>query len=154
MGTNYLYNLLTFVSDSFLKSTLYGQQDLMYSLPFQMSIEMNNLNRIKIQKKDGGETITFRFQDNNSVVDIDFALQNALQIQNNLKYSISYKHKDTRQDIHILANRNMLRECLKENINQLNVFLAPPTAAACKLELQNAWIKIILVRGLMIMNVK
>jgi hypothetical protein len=43
-----------------------------------MSIEMNNLNRIKIQKKDGGETITFRFQDNNSVVDIDFALQNAL----------------------------------------------------------------------------
>ncbi len=118
-----------------------------------MSIEMNNFNRIKIQK-DSGETITLRFQINNSVADIDFALRNALSISNNLKYSISYKDKDTGQDIHIVANGTMLRECLEENINQLDVFVVPPTPSPCKLELQNFWMKIILVRDLIIMKVK
>ncbi|CAF0772926.1 unnamed protein product [Rotaria sp. Silwood1] len=93
-----------------------------------MSMEMSNLNRINIQKNDG-ERITFRFQDNSSVADIDVALRNTLSISNNQKYSISYKDKDTGQDIYIAANGSMLRECLTENINQLNVFVAPSTSA-------------------------
>jgi hypothetical protein len=114
---------------------------------------VKNLNRIKIQK-NGVEPITFRFQDSHSVADIDFALRNALSIQNTLKYSIIYSNKDTGQDIHIAADGNILREYLTENINQLDVFVASPTPAPCKLELQNVWIKIILVRGLMMINVK
>ncbi|CAF4336499.1 unnamed protein product, partial [Rotaria magnacalcarata] len=37
--------------------------------------------------------------------------------------------KDTGQDIHIVTNGNMLREFLEENINQLDVFVFPPTSA-------------------------
>ena len=118
-----------------------------------MSMEMSELNRINIQK-NGGKPITFRFPDNSSVADIDVALRNTLSISNNQKYSISYKDKDTGQDIYIAASGDMLCECLTENINQLNVFVAPPIPAPCKLELQNVWIKIILVRHLMIINVK
>ena len=66
----------------------------MVSLLFQMSIEMNNLNQTKVQKA-GGEPITFHFQDSRSVVDIDFALRNALVISKDLKYCISYKDNDT-----------------------------------------------------------
>jgi hypothetical protein len=115
---------------------------------------LNNLNRIKIQK-DGKETITFRFHDRHSAADIDCPLRNtskaklsdrirqsdlstwAASIPNNLKYSISYKDTDTNEDIHIVTNANMLREYLKENINQLDVFVVSPTPASCKLELQN-----------------
>ncbi|CAF3418118.1 unnamed protein product [Rotaria socialis] len=115
-----------------------------------MSIEMDNFDLIKIQK-DGGVLITFRFQDSNSVDDIDFALRNVLSIQKNLSYSLSYKNKDTGQDIYIVANGSMLRQCLKENINQLDLFVTPRTPASCKPEFQNVWI---LIRGLMMMNVE
>ncbi|CAM4941927.1 unnamed protein product [Rotaria socialis] len=94
-----------------------------------MSIEMDNFDLIKIQK-DGGMLITFRFQDSNSVDDIDFALRNVLSIQKNLSYSLSYKNKDTGQDIYIVANGSMLRQCLKENINQLDLFVTPRTPAS------------------------
>ncbi|CAF4827954.1 unnamed protein product [Rotaria socialis] len=94
-----------------------------------MSIEMDNFDLIKIQKDDG-VLITFRFQDSNSVDDIDFALRNVLSIQKNLSYSLSYKNKDTGQDIYIVANGSMLRQCLKENINQLDLFVTPRTAAS------------------------
>ncbi|CAF1019427.1 unnamed protein product [Rotaria sordida] len=89
-------------------------------------MEMSNLNQINIQK-NGGEPITLRFQENNSVVDIDAALRHTLSISKNQNYSLSYKNKDTGQDIYIVANGSMLRECLTENINQLNVFVDPPT---------------------------
>ncbi|CAF4287221.1 unnamed protein product, partial [Rotaria magnacalcarata] len=91
-----------------------------------MSIELDNFDLIKIQK-DSGAPITFRFQDSNSVDDIDFALRNVLSIQKNLSYSLSYKNKNTGQDIYIVANGSMLLKCLKENINQLDLFVTPRT---------------------------
>ncbi|CAF1007610.1 unnamed protein product [Rotaria magnacalcarata] len=94
-----------------------------------MSIELDNFDLIKIQK-DSGVPITFRFQDSNSVDDIDFALRNVLSIQKNLSYSLSYKNKNTGQDIYIVANGSMLLKCLKENINQLDLFVTPRTPAS------------------------
>ncbi|CAF4004948.1 unnamed protein product [Rotaria sordida] len=60
-------------------------------------------------------------------VKVDTDIQNIWKRFNKIIANRNYKNKDTGQDIYIVANGSMLRECLTENINQLNVFVDPPT---------------------------
>ena len=100
-----------------------------------MSFEMTGLNRIKIAK-DGGEYIEFRFLANASVGDIDFTLRNIFNIPKNASYSIVYREQISGRDVYIMGSGPMFRECLEENITELNILITPNRPAIGKSKLK------------------
>ncbi|UJR13363.1 hypothetical protein I4U23_000380 [Adineta vaga] len=92
-----------------------------------MPIEMENLDVIKI-RKDGGELILLRFDESNSVADIDYAIRQALSLGDSVKYSVSYKDHGADQDVLIVANGKMLHKLREESINQFDVFVDPQSS--------------------------